>query len=77
MAKFTNDFIVCACKNVSLGEIIYAIEAKNAKTIEDIENITDAGTACGCCKSAEYDFGKTKKSIYIDKILDKYLKEKL
>jgi NAD(P)H-nitrite reductase large subunit len=75
MAKFANDYIVCSCKNVSLGEIVYAIEQKKAKTIKDIGYITDAGTMCGCCKSPKDDYGKIKKRLYLDTILKKYKKE--
>ena len=56
MAKsFPHSFEVCTCKHVTLGEIIYAIKEKGAKTLEDIENITDAGTCCKSCKNSQSD----------------------
>lgn len=71
--EFNHTHEVCTCKHVSLGEIIYAIKEKNAKTIEDITEITDAGSACGCCKSKEDDF-MNDTPLYIDEILNKFVK---
>ncbi len=73
MAEFKHDYEVCSCKHVTLGEIIHAIKEEGAKTIDDIGDITDAGTACGCCKSAEDDFGDPKMELYLDKILEKFV----
>ena len=36
--NFPHSFIVCDCKQVSLGEIIHAIKEKGAKTLEDLED---------------------------------------
>ena len=73
--NFPHSFIVCDCKQVSLGEIIHAIKEKGAKTLEDIEDMTDAGSSCGCCKSAKYDIKKKKMELYLDEILKKFNKE--
>jgi NAD(P)H-nitrite reductase large subunit len=73
MAKFHFSHKVCNCKNVTLGEIVCAIKEKNAKTIEDIKDLTDAGTACGCCISKEKDFGNPKMELYIEDILKKFV----
>jgi len=76
MAKnFPHSYIVCDCRQVTLGEIIHAIKEKGAKTLDDIEDITDAGSSCGCCRSAKDDIGEPKMELYIDEILDKF-KEK-
>jgi len=72
VAKFKYSHIVCDCKKVSLGEIIHAIKENNAKTIKDIQNLTDAGTACKCCISKEKDFGEPKMQLYIKDILKKF-----
>ena len=72
MANFQHSYIVCTCQKVTLGEIIHAIKEKGAKTLEDIENLTDAGSACGCCKSAEDDFGDPPMELYIEQILEKF-----
>jgi len=74
MADFQYSYKVCTCKDVTLGEIIHAIKEQNAKTIEDIGELTDAGTACGCCKSAEDDFGDPKMELYLEQILEKFVK---
>ena len=72
MANFQHSYEVCGCKKVSLGEIIHAIKEKDANTIDEIGDITDAGTACGCCKSATDDFGNPKMELYLDQILNKF-----
>ena len=73
--NFPHSFIVCDCKQVSLGEIIHAIKEKGAKTLEDIKDMTDAGSSCGCCKDAKYDIGEQKMELYLDEILKKFNKE--
>ena len=73
MADFNYSYKVCSCKDVTLGEIVHAIKDQNAKSIEDIGRITDAGTACGCCKSEDDDFGEPKMELYIDQILNKFV----
>lgn len=72
MAEFHFSHKVCTCKQVSLGEIVHAIKENNAKTIEEIGDLTDAGTACGCCKCEADDFGDPKMELYIDQILKKF-----
>jgi NAD(P)H-nitrite reductase large subunit len=72
MADFNYSYEVCSCKSVTLGEIVHAIDEKGASSVEEIGNITDAGTACGCCKSAIDDFGNPKLELYIDQILEKF-----
>jgi bacterioferritin-associated ferredoxin len=73
MGNFQYSYQVCSCNNVTLGEIINAIENKNANTIEKIGLITDAGTNCGCCKSPENDFSTPKRELYLTQILNKVL----
>ncbi|MEA3384069.1 MAG: (2Fe-2S)-binding protein [Campylobacterota bacterium] len=74
MADFPYTYKVCACKGVTLGEIVHAIEKEDAKTIEQIGDITDAGTACGCCKSKEDDFGDPEMELYLEQIVSKFVK---
>jgi len=73
--KFPYSHIVCECKIVSLGEILHAIKEKDAKTIKDIQDLTDAGTACKCCISSKKDFGNPKMELYIEDILKKFNNE--
>ena len=47
MAGFEYSYIVCNCNHVTLGEIVCSIEDKGASSIEEIGDITDAGTSCG------------------------------
>jgi len=74
MADFQYSYEVCRCKHVSLGEIVCAIKDNNAKTIEDVGEMTDAGTACGCCKRKEDDFGDPKMELYLEQIVNKFVK---
>jgi NAD(P)H-nitrite reductase large subunit len=74
VADFQYSYKVCSCKDVTLGEIIFAIKEQNANNIEDIGKLTDAGTVCGCCKSKKDDFKDPKMKLYIDQILNKFIK---
>ena len=73
--NFPHSYIVCECKQVSLGEIIFAIKEKNAKNLEDIAKITDAGSSCGSCRCKEDDIGEQKMQLYIVDILKKFVKD--
>ena len=73
--KFPHSFEVCTCKHVTLGEIIYAIKEKNAKNLEDLGTLTDAGTCCKSCKNKESDIGVEKMELYLEEILKKFNKE--
>jgi len=72
--NFQHSYEVCNCKHVTLGEIMHAIKENNAKTIEDLERLTDAGTSCKCCRSKEEDIGSEKMELYLDEILKKFVK---
>ena len=73
--SFPHSFEVCTCKHVTLGEILYAIKEKNAKTLEDLGDLTDAGTCCKSCKNLQSDVGVEKMELYLEQILDKFNKE--
>lgn len=75
--NFPHSFEVCTCKQVTLGEIIYAIKEKGAKTLENLGDLTDAGTCCKSCKNKESDIGVEKMELYLEEILNKFNKEKL
>lgn len=70
--NFHHSHVVCTCKNVILGEIIYAIKEKNAKTLEDLAELTDAGSCCGSCVNAQSDIGAEKMDLYLEEILNKF-----
>ena len=42
------DEVVCACFNVTVGDFMEAIE-NGAKSFEDVQEVTNAGTGCGQC----------------------------
>jgi len=71
--NFHHSHVVCTCKHVTLGEIIHAIKENGAKNIEDIQELTDAGTSCKCCQSPEKDIGAEKMELYIEQILKKFV----
>ncbi len=71
--NFEKDYEVCNCKKVTLKEIIFAIEEKNANTLGAIQDTTSAGTDCRHCIFPEGDFGKVKKKIYCKQILEEVL----
>ena len=41
--------IVCHCFQISRGQIIDAVKEKGLKTVEDVNEAIDAGSACGGC----------------------------
>ena len=73
--NFHHSFEVCTCKRVTLGEIVYAIKEKNAKTLEDLGNLTDAGTCCKSCKNIQNDIGVEKMELYLEEVLNKFNKK--
>ncbi len=42
------DEIVCSCLNITNGMIRDAVKS-GAKTLEEVQEITGAGTVCGAC----------------------------
>ena len=42
------DKVVCSCTNVTNGMIKDAVES-GAETLEEVQEITGAGTICGAC----------------------------
>jgi bacterioferritin-associated ferredoxin len=73
--NFPHSYEVCTCKHVTLGEIICAIKEKNAKTLDELGNLTDAGTCCKSCRNPQSDIGVEKMELYLEEILNKFNKE--
>jgi bacterioferritin-associated ferredoxin len=71
--KFPHSYEVCKCKHVTLAEIIHAIKEKDAKTIEQIGELTDAGTCCKCCQNEHKDIGEQSLELYLDEIIKKFV----
>ena len=43
------DNIICQCMDVSEHEVVDSIKNKEAISVQDIMDITGAGTGCGSC----------------------------
>ncbi len=67
LEKFSDDFEVCACMSITLKEIVDAIKKYDLKSVEEIMDKTEAGTACGSCVSLEESGGD--KELHLDEIL--------
>ncbi|WP_455145902.1 (2Fe-2S)-binding protein, partial [Brachyspira pilosicoli] len=44
-----DDKTICFCMGVKESQIIDAIKKNKLKTVEEVSNITKAGTGCGSC----------------------------
>lgn len=71
--RFQHSFEVCTCKHVTLGEIIHAVKERDAKDLENLAKLTDAGSSCGCCRSKDDDF-TGKQELFLTQILEKFTK---
>ena len=43
------DIEICHCNGVLRSEIVKAIKENNLKTVEEVQEATQAGTTCGGC----------------------------
>jgi len=66
--KLAPDTQICLCMEITLEEILEAIK-NGACTVEEIMDATDAGTACGLCKSREDDPDE-ERDYHLDEILE-------
>ena len=48
--KIGDDIIICNCNEIYKSEIVKAIKEKGLKTVEEVGEITSAGTVCGQCQ---------------------------
>jgi NAD(P)H-nitrite reductase large subunit len=44
-----DDIEICHCNEVMKNEIVKAIREKHLKTVEEVQEATQAGTVCGGC----------------------------
>lgn len=72
--QFQHSYVVCTCMHVTLGEIIHAIKDRGASTIEEIGELTDAGTCCKSCVGPSHDKGEVKMALYLEEIVNKFVK---
>jgi len=65
---------VCACAEVTVGQVVDAIKTYNLNSVQDITSKTKAGAYCkGCTTKSRAPY----KSIFLDEILQKVQKGKL
>lgn len=43
------DIEICHCNGIMKSEIVKAIREKGLKTVEEVQDATEAGTGCGGC----------------------------
>ena len=43
------DIEICHCNAIMKSEIVKAIKEKGLKTLEEVQDATEAGTVCGGC----------------------------
>lgn len=43
------DIEICHCNGIMKSEIVKAIREKGLKTLEEVQDATEAGTVCGGC----------------------------
>ncbi|BEG97862.1 (2Fe-2S)-binding protein [Bacteroides sedimenti] len=44
------DILICNCNEIYKSEIVKAIKEKGLKTVEEVGEVTTAGTVCGECQ---------------------------
>jgi len=62
------DFEVCLCNGITLGEILIAIK-NGHNTTESLMEETDTGTSCELCQSREID-EDSERELHLDEILE-------
>ena len=74
ITKFPESYVVCTCRNVTLGEIVHAITEQGAKDVEAIEWFTDAGSVCGRCNSPDDDNPACPMDLHLSDVLKRFTK---
>jgi NifU-like protein len=76
--KLKNSEIVCECARVTRGEIEDIVRKYNVKTVEELQQYTDAGTYCKSCVAPG---GHEERDVYLVDIIrevqEEMQKEKL
>ncbi len=68
--KFDEDYEVCNCHKVKLGEIVDVIKTNNIENLENYKKSLVLVLTCRHCIFEEGDFGKMKKKIYCKDIFN-------
>lgn len=71
--SFSDDYIVCDCTKMSLGEIKKVIEEENITRVEDLVNSTKVGAFCKSCVKPG---GLEEKEIYLVDIVNELNEKK-
>jgi len=45
-----DDIIICNCNEIYKSEIVKAIKEQGLKTVDEVGEVTTAGTVCGGCQ---------------------------
>lgn len=45
-----NDELVCTCNEIYKSQIVKAIKEHGLKTVDEVGDVTTAGTVCGQCQ---------------------------
>jgi nitrogen fixation NifU-like protein len=56
--------VICECKNVTDMQIEDLVKSGKAKTLEDLQRLTNYGTGCGKCRDKVKDLFEDYKHIY-------------
>ena len=63
-----DDYDVCLCNGVTLGDIMTAIKAGHT-TLDSLMDETNAGTACELCQTTVID-EENERELHLDEILE-------
>lgn len=70
IAKLDDNYEVCQCMAITLGEIKEAIKS-GATTLDAVMERTEAGTVCELCQSREIDEDE-EREVHLDEIIAAY-----
>ena len=71
IAKLGDDYEVCQCMAITLGEIVEAIKGGDT-TVEALMESTEAGSVCELCQSREMDEDEDRE-VHLDEIIAAYV----
>lgn len=54
--------ILCRCLQVTHAQVEQAITVFSAETVQDVANLTEAGTGCMCCRRCIRDLIRQKQA---------------
>ncbi len=75
IGKLPEDYEVCLCNGVLMGDILVAIKAGH-NSVEKLMDETTAGTSCELCQTRKID-EDNEREVHLDEILEYAKKEGL